>query len=29
MTQYWELDDAPVESKKYWEESRKYLERDD
>ncbi len=25
MTQYWELDDAPVESKKYWEESRKYL----
>ena len=29
MTQYWELDDAPVESKKYWEESRKYLERED
>ena len=29
MTQYWELDDAPVESKKYWEESRKYLEKDD
>lgn len=25
MTQYWELDDAPVESKKYWQESRKYL----
>ena len=29
MTQYWELDEAPVESKKYWEESRKYLEKDD
>ncbi len=26
MTQFWELDDAPVESKQYWEDSRKYLE---
>ena len=25
MTQYWELDAEPVESKKYWEESRRYL----
>lgn len=25
MTQYWELDDAPVESKQYWRESREYL----
>lgn len=25
MTQFWELDDAPVESKTYWEESRAYL----
>ena len=25
MTQFWELDDAPVESQQYWEESRKYL----
>ncbi len=28
MTQYWELDAAPVESKKYWEESRAYLTED-
>lgn len=26
MTQFWELDDAPVESRQYWEESRKYLQ---
>ena len=25
MTQFWELDEEPVESKKYWEESRTYL----
>lgn len=29
MTQYWELADEPVESKTYWEESRKYLTEDD
>lgn len=29
MTQYWELDDAPVETKKYWAESRKYLTEED
>lgn len=29
MTQYWELDDAPVESKKYWQESREYLTEKD
>ncbi len=28
MTQYWELDAAPVESKQYWEESRAYLTED-
>ncbi len=25
MTQYWELDDAPVESKQYWIDSRAYI----
>ena len=25
MTQYWQLDDAPVESMEYWEESERYL----
>ncbi|MCQ2742098.1 MAG: hypothetical protein MJ239_02205 [Bacilli bacterium] len=25
MTQFWALDDAPVESKQYWEDSRAYL----
>ena len=25
MTQFWELDDAPVESPLFWKESRKYL----
>ncbi len=25
MTQFWELDDSPVESKQYWIDSRKYL----
>lgn len=25
MTQYWQLDDAPLESKRYWEESEKWL----
>ena len=25
MTQFWQLDDTPVESKQYWEESRRYL----
>lgn len=29
MTQYWELDAAPVESKEYWQESRKYLTEDE
>ncbi len=28
MTQFWALDDAPVESKRYWEESRAYLTED-
>lgn len=26
MTQFWQLDDTPVESKEYWIESRKYLQ---
>lgn len=25
MTQFWEMDDAPVESKKFWKESKEYL----
>ena len=25
MTQFWELDDTPVESKQYWIDSREYL----
>ena len=25
MTQFWQLDDTPVESKQYWIESRAYL----
>lgn len=25
MTQYWQLDDAPVESMEYWEEAERYL----
>ena len=25
MTQFWQLDDTPVESKQYWTESREYL----
>ncbi len=25
MTQYWQLDDAPLESKKFWQESEAYL----
>lgn len=29
MTQYWELDAAPVESKEYWRESREYLTEKD
>ena len=29
MTQYWELDDAPVESKQYWKESREYLSEEE
>ncbi|MBO6280273.1 MAG: hypothetical protein J6M95_01665 [Bacilli bacterium] len=29
MTQYWELDDAPVESKEYWISSREYLLEDE
>ncbi len=28
MTQYWELDAEPVESAKYWVESREYLQED-
>lgn len=28
MTQYWELDDSPVESKQYWKESEEYLKED-
>ena len=26
MTQFWQLNDSPVESQEYWKESRKYLE---
>jgi Glycosyl hydrolases family 2, TIM barrel domain/Glycosyl hydrolases family 2 len=29
MTQYWQLDEAPLESKKYWEESEAWLREDD
>ncbi len=29
MTQYWQLDDEPVESMDYWEESERYLREDD
>ena len=25
MTQFWEMDDAPVESKRFWKESKEYL----
>lgn len=25
MTQFWALDDAPVESKEFWRDSREYL----
>ena len=28
MTQFWELDDAPVESPSFWKESRKYLTKE-
>lgn len=28
MTQFWQLDDAPVESKQYWKESQQYLLED-
>lgn len=28
MTQFWQLDDTPVESKAYWKESRAYLTED-
>ena len=28
MTQYWQLDDEPVESMDYWEESERYLKED-
>jgi hypothetical protein len=27
MTQFWQLDDTPVESPEYWVESKKYLEQ--
>ena len=29
MTQYWQLDDAPLESKKYWKESEEWLRKED
>jgi hypothetical protein len=29
MTQYWQLDDAPLESKRYWHESEAWLRQDD
>ena len=29
MTQFWQLDDAPVESKQYWINSRAYLTEDE
>jgi hypothetical protein len=29
MTQYWQLDDAPLESKRYWKESEEWLRQDD
>ena len=25
MTQFWEMDDAPVESKQFWKESKAYV----
>ena len=28
MTQYWQLDDEPVESMEYWIESERYLRED-
>ena len=29
MTQYWQLDDAPLESGQYWKESEAWLRKDD
>ncbi|OHB54597.1 MAG: hypothetical protein A2Y12_09760 [Planctomycetes bacterium GWF2_42_9] len=29
MTQYWQLDDSPLESKQYWKESEEWLRQDD
>ena len=29
MTQYWQLDDAPLESKQYWKESEQWLRQND
>jgi hypothetical protein len=29
MTQYWQLDDAPLESKQYWAESEEWLREDE
>ena len=29
MTQFWQLDDTPVESKQYWIDSRAYLTESD
>jgi hypothetical protein len=29
MTQYWQLDDAPLESKQYWKEAEDWLREDD
>jgi beta-galactosidase len=29
MTQYWQLDDAPLESKRYWKESEEWLRQED
>ncbi len=29
MTQYWQLDEEPVESARYWKESREYCEEGD
>ena len=28
MTQFWELDDSPVESSSFWKESREYLTKE-
>jgi hypothetical protein len=29
MTQYWQLDDAPLESDRYWRESEEYIREEE